>query len=202
MSTRPGTIAITGRLSFPKLWKKEASAAGAEPKYSLSIILDPNIKVCADSIERVNDTIKLVAENTWKAKADKIIASLGDRTVMFDGDDLTNSEGDEIAGYPGNFIVRAGNRKEFKRLARDKTPLTEEICSKQDIMQGGQWVDAVISVYPITDKDKGGNGIFATIEVVRYRKDGERFGAAPVNEDDFLDDLDDDEDEDDVDSMI
>lgn len=198
MTQRLGTIAITGRLSFPKLWKKESSAAGAEPKYSLSLILDPSIQVCADSIERVEAAIQEVAQKTWKEKAAKVLKSLGDRTVMFDGDSLTNSEGDEIAGYPGNMVVRAGNRKEFKRLARDKSPLTEEICAKEDIMQGGQWVDAVISVYPITDKEKGGNGIFATIEVVRYRKDGERFGAPPVDEDDYLDDLDDDEDSDEL----
>lgn len=198
MTQRLGTIAITGRLSFPKLWKKEASAAGAEPKYSSSFILDPEIKVCADSIERVEEAIKAVAKNTWKEKADKVLKSLGDRTVLFDGDSLTNSEGDEIAGYPGNMVVRAGNRKEFKRLARDKSPLTEEICSKEDIMQGGQWVDAVISIYSITDKDKGGNGIFATMEVVRYRKDGERFGAPPVDEDDYLDDLGDEDEDDDL----
>ena len=196
---RLGTFAITGRLSFPKIWKKEKSAEEGKPKYSLNIIMDPNTPSGEKSIETCERELNALAKRTWQDKGPKVLKALDRKRIpLLDGDECTNSEGDVYQGYEGMKIFKCANPREFKRLDRDKSILTEETADELNRLYGGCYVDAVVNIYAITDKARGGNGIFASIEVLRHRKDGEPFGAAPVDEDDYLDDLGDDEDEDDL----
>lgn len=195
---RLGTFALTNvRLSFPKIWKKEKSAADGKPKYSLNLLIDPDTESGAANIELIEKELNALAKRTWQDKGAKVLKALDvKRKPFLDGEDCTNSEGDVYTGYEGMKVFKAANPKDFKRLDRDKTGLTEEMASQLNRLYAGCFVDAVVNIYPITDKDKGGNGIFASIEVLRHRRDGEAFGAAPVDEDDYLDDLPDDEDDD------
>jgi hypothetical protein len=44
-------------------------------------------------------------------------------------------------------------------------------------------------LYAINDADKGGNGIFATVEAVQFSRHDTPFGAAPVDVDDAFDEI-------------
>lgn len=180
------------RLSFPKLWKPEASIEGGTPKFGAAFLMDPTTETGKANIKKLEAAIKAAATKTWAEKADKVRKTLdSDRSGLRDGDTATNGEGDVYSGYEDMKFVAASNRKRPQVLNRDKTPLTEE----DGVIYGGCYVDAVVSVWATSDKKLGGNGIFATLELVRFRKDGEPFGAAPIDADDYLADLDDDEDD-------
>lgn len=197
---RLGTFALTNvRLSFPKIWKKEKSSEEGKPKYSCNLLIDPETPAGEANIEIIEKELNALAKRTWQDKGPKVLKALDRKRIPFvDGEECTNSEGDVYQGYEGMKAFKVANPKEFKRLDRDKTVVTEEEANEKNILFGGCYVDAVVNIYAITDKAKGGNGIFASIEVLRHRKWGEPFGAAPVDEDDYLDDLPDDEDDDDL----
>lgn len=190
---REGVVVLNMvRLSFPKLWKPEASIEGGTPKFGASFLMDPDSDTGKANIKKLEAAIKAAATKTWAEKADKVRKALdSDRSGLRDGDSATNGEGDVYSGYENMQFVSASNRKRPQVLNRDKTPLTEE----DGVIYGGCYVDAVVSVWATSDKKLGGNGIFCTLELVRFRKDGEPFGAAPIDADDYLDDLDDDEDD-------
>lgn len=179
------------RLSFPKVWEKESSTPDSPPKYSLSALMKPGDQFFDQNKAAMNAAIKHAIEKEWGPdKAKKIYENIDPKRKPFrKGESFTNAEGDVYAGYEDAFVVVASNKNEFKRLDRNKTPLRE----KSEKLYGGAWVDLVVSVYPISDKAKGGNGVFATIEIVRFREDGEPFGNAAIDEDDYLDALDDDD---------
>lgn len=182
------------RLSFPKLFKAEKSTDTSAPKYSAAFLIDPETKEGKANIAAIEAAIDHVKKKTWSDKADKIFANIEwDRKPLRDGNKATNSEGDIYAGYEDMMFVQASSpeKRRPQVLNRDKSALAEE----DGVIYGGCYVDAVVSVYAVTDKDKGGNGVFASIELVRFRKDGEPFGAGPVDADDYLEDLDDEDDD-------
>lgn len=179
------------RLSFPKIFEKTKTSEEGQLKYSLSCLLDPNTAAGAENIKRVKAMQMRLAKTQWKDNAEKILkATEWDRRLLRPGEKATNAEGDVYAGYDGMVYVTASNTREIKVLNRDKSPAGK---NDQEKFYGGCYADVVLSCYTITDRKKGGNGIFATIEIVRWRGDGEPFGAAPLEENDYLDDLEDDE---------
>lgn len=191
MADRPDVVVLQSvRLSFPKLWKAESSTPDSAPKFGASFLIDPETPEGKANIKKVQAAIDFVAKKTWADKAERVLKALDEKRKAFrDGDSATNGEGDVYSGYEGMKYVSASNRKRPQILNRDKTPLTEE----DGVIYGGCYVDAVVSFYATTKKESGGNGLFATLEIVRFRKDGEAFGAAPVDADEYLDDLDDDD---------
>lgn len=190
--SRPDIVTLKNvRCSFPQYFKPKASVPGGREKYSGSFLIDPETPHGKANIAAMEAAIEHAARRAWPDKWEKILKVIErGRMCLRDGDSETNADGDTYGGYEGMMVVSAGNTRRPQIVDRDKTPLTEE----DGVIYGGCYVDAVVSVYPTSKKEQGGNGIFATLEVVRFRKDGEPFGAAPVDIDDYLSDLDDDED--------
>lgn len=191
-----GVVVLKGvRLAFPKIWKAEKATADSQPKFSATALIDPTTESGKANIKAIEAEIKRIKVETWAEKAEKIYGNIdGKRKCYGDGDDATNEEGDVYGGFEGMKFLKAANKRRPQIRDRDKSALTEE----DNRIYGGCYVDMVVSLYAITDKDKGGNGVFATLEIIRFRKDGEAFGAAPLDADDLLDDLDDDADGDDL----
>lgn len=180
------------RLAFPKVWKAEKATDTSEPKFSATALIDPDTAQGKENIKAIEAAIARVKKKTWQEKADKIYQNIDSKRKCYgDGDDATNDEGDVYGGFEGMKFLKAANKRRPQILNRDKSALSEE----DNVIYGGCYVDMVVSVYAITDKDKGGNGVFATLELIRFRKDGEAFGAAPIDADDYLDDLEEEEDE-------
>lgn len=196
MATARPDIAVLKnvRLSFPKLFKAVKSTETSAPKFSAAFLIDPDTAEGKANIKAIEAAIEHAKTKQWADKADKIYDNIDwDRKPLRDGNKATNDEGDVYAGYEDMMFVQASSpeKRRPQVLDRSKRPVTEE----DNVIYGGCYVDAVVSVYPIADKDKGGNGVFASIELVRFRRDGEPFGAGPVDADDYLDDLDDEDDD-------
>lgn len=195
-NARPDIVVLESvRLSFPKIWKMESSTPDSAPKFSANFLIDPDTATGKKNIKKIEAAIAHVKKKAWPEKTDKIFSNIETKRIAFrDGDTFTNDEGDVYAGYEDMKVVTSSNRKRFQIVDRDKSPLTEEDGKPY----GGCYVDAVVSFYAVTTKEKGGNGLFSTIELIRFRKDGEAFGAAPIDADDYLDDLPDEDEDDDM----
>ena len=186
------------RLGFPSLFTPKSATEDGVPKFSVQAIMDPATAQGKANIAALEKAFKVAAKKQWAEKADKVVKGLdAKRQGVKDGDTNTNSEGDTWAGFADMMYVTASNRKRPQVLNRDKTPITET----DNVVYGGCWADVVVSIWATADKKLGGNGLFATLELVRFRKDGEPFGAASLDADDYLDDLDEDELDDDDDAI-
>lgn len=185
------------RLSFPKLFVPTSSIADGPKKYRASFLMDPETKEGAANIKKCEDTIARLKKDTWKSKADKIRIK-EDRLCFGDGDVMgLNQEGELFDGYEGMMVIKAANGKKPTVVDKDRSPIDES----DDRIYGGCFVNAVVRLYTVTGEDKGGNGIFASLEAVQYKRKGESFGAASVDPDDVFDD-ESDEDEDEDEDMI
>lgn len=193
--SRPDVAVLKNvRLSFPHFWTPTAATEDGTKKFRGSFLIDPETADGKANLKAIKAGISHVAKEKWKDKADRIVQGLEkNRKCLRDGDDMTNEDGEIYDGYDGMMVLVSANNRRAQILDRDKTPLTEN----DDVMYAGCYVDAVVSFYAVTGKDKGGNGVFASMEIVRFRRDGEAFGAAPLDKDEYLDELDEEETEDD-----
>lgn len=196
-ATREGVVVLKNvRLSFPHLFEPTASIENGPKKFRAAFLMDPETESGQANIKKVKAAMDKAALGVWKTKekADKIRAKLdSDRSGLRDGDDCTNKEGDVYAGYEGMKVLGATNGRKPKVLRRDKSVIDSTESAE---IYAGCYVNAVVSVWATNSEKHGGNGIFATLEIVQYAKAGEPFGAAELDEDDYLEDMGDEDDDD------
>lgn len=194
---REGVVTLKKvRLSFPHLFEPTASVENGPKKYRAAFLMDPETPEGKANLKVLGAAFDKAALGVWKTKekSDKIRAKLdSDRSGVRDGEDATNKEGDVYAGYEGMKFITASNGKNPKVLRRDKSVIDS---TKAAEIYGGCYVNAVVSVWATNQEKHGGNGMFATLEIVQYHSKGEPFGAAQLDEDDYLDDMGDEDDED------
>lgn len=199
MSSRPDVVVLQNvRLGFPKLFTAEASVENGRLKYSAHAIIDPETAEGKANIEKIKAAVKHVGTQEWGDKYAAVFKNLEkNRKAYRLGDTHTNSEGDIYAGYEGMHMVVAGRQEHQGRpqtLDRKKNPVVES----DGVIYAGCYVDMIVSFYAVSGKERGGNGVFASLELVRFRGDGEAFGGglgadAARSMLDELDDLDDEE---------
>lgn len=184
------------RLSYAHLDEAEASVANGPKKYSASFIIDPKSESGKKVLAKAKAAFRAACEGEkkWAGKVDKIVPAIdADRKALRNGDSITNEEGDTPEEYQGMFVVKATRPEKQKRpvvLSRRKEKVEP---GDEQFPYSGCYVDAVVRFYTITDKDKGGNGIFCGLEAVRFRRDGEAFGNSRSVDPDAFEDLDDDD---------
>jgi hypothetical protein len=178
------------RASYLHIWKAQASVKDGKLKFSANFLIDPETADGKKNIKKCNAAVNAVAKEEWGDKFEKILAAIAtDRMNFRAGETFTNDEGDIYAGYEDQMVAKGANERKFPIVDRAKQPTTES----DGVIYSGCYVDAVLRFYTVSGKDKGGNGVFASLEAIRFRRDGEAFGAAPVDVDDVFDDLPDDE---------
>lgn len=181
------------RLSYPHLIEKQKANEDAEPKYSCAFIIDPSTKDGKRNIKLIEKALDEACMKEWKKPFSKMRFK-EDRCCYFSGDDVFDSDGNPKIGYEGMMIIKASNKNRVDLRHRDKSVVEPD----DSPFFGGCYGEAIIRLY---GTPKGGsNGLFASLELVRYVRKGEAFGAGPVD-DSILDDLDDDEDEDEDDLL-
>lgn len=175
------------RLSFPQLF--EAKAVGddpnGKPRFSCSFLIDPKDKANVTAIKAAIDKI---TKEKFNGKP------LPDANQPFrDGNDK------DWDGYEGMMYLSANRNEKTSSggnnrptvVDRDNSPLSADDGKPY----GGCYVDAIVRFYSLGGKgdkpSKYGKKICCSLETVRFRKDGEPFGAARAS----LDDLPDIEDE-------
>jgi hypothetical protein len=170
------------RLSFPKLFQAEAFQDGQTPRYQATFLLDAD----DPQVDTIKDAIKKVAQGKWKDKAPKTVAFNGGKSCAGLGDDL-----DKVYdGYENAVYIRAGNTKRVTIVDRDLTPLVEEDGKPY----AGCYVNATLSLW--AQDNQFGKRVNGSLRAVQFVKDGESFGAGPVDaasEFDALDDADSDD---------
>lgn len=187
------------RLSFPHLFEPSASKEDGPKKFRATFLMDPNTPEGKANIKVINAAMDKawggVFKELSKEKSDKLRSKLdSDRSGLRDGDDATNQQGDVYSGYEGMMYIGSTNGRKPKVLRRNKSVIDSTEAAE---IYAGCYVNAVISIWATKQEKHGGAGIFATLEIVQYHSKGEPFGAAELDEDDYLDAMEDEEDDDD-----
>lgn len=171
------------RLSFPTLEKPETPKGyeNSEPKYSSTLLLDPSIKEQKDQIVMVNNEIKRLIKEAWGEKPPKMkpidCFGKGEKQVSLQTNEVYD-------GYQGMFFVSASNKKRPLLLSRTKDILSPE--EGGHIFYGGCFVDCNINMW--VQDNQYGQAIRCSLRGIRFRADGEEFGAGSASADEFEDD--------------
>lgn len=150
------------RLSFPHLFHAHAAEEGQEPKFGAAFIMD-NEKHAAllDHIDKVIDRLAL---DYWKKKVPF-------KRCLRDGNEKADKE-----GYgDGVSFISASRKTRPAVVDRQVNPLTEE----DGVIYAGCYVNATIRLW--VQDNKFGKRVNAELRAVQFLKDGDSFGAAPVN---------------------
>lgn len=189
------------RLSYPHLAKPHASVKDGPLKFRATFLMDPSTPEGKKAVAQCKAAAERICKEAWpKAKKPPIKA---DRKCLKKGDEFVSATTGEVKeGYDGQVVLTTSSDDRPLVLHRNKKPIGESDINR--ILYAGCRVEAMVRFYAITDPDKGGNGLFATVEGVRFFADDESFGRQAMDADEF-DDLnddegfDDDEDDDDAD---
>lgn len=164
-ATDPNVIKLTNvRLSYPQLFVAKPPEEGKEPVFSASFLLDK--KQHAGLIKEIEKLTERVALDEFKKKV------VLKRTPLRDGNEKEDKEGygDEV------MFVSARNAKRPVVVDRDLTPL----AVTDPRPYAGCYVNATVRLFAY-DHKTGGKGVSASLRGVQFVKDGESFGASPVN---------------------
>jgi len=183
------------RLSFPKLHKPEAFGGG-EPKYSASFLLDPESDTGKQNIKLFKQALDEACKAKWGDDKGKWPKFKQDHKCFRDGNDF------EYDGYADMKVISSSERKPPMLLNRDKTPLNEAECMQRDVLEAGDYVNAVINIWCYDTKTEEGmpvKGYGANLRAVQFIEVGERFGGGePIDGDEWFDDIDDGGEEDEL----
>lgn len=199
-----GRFKILVRLSFCKVFEKTASFEGGKLKYRTNGLLYKESAEGQANIKVVNQAIAALVKKEWPTRADdlkKFRDLLGDgpkgRWPLHDGDGYLDGEGDVREGYQGVRYLKLTNDRMVK--IRDRRGNDVEDEDKFEMFQSGHWAVAHAHLFPIKTKDKGGNGIFTTLNALQFFKTDEVFAGGGIPDDEIDDYGDDESDGDDLD---
>lgn len=167
------------RLSYEAIFKPKkfggASGDGEdEPAYQGSFIFekkDPQVDKCWEIIDGLLD--EEFNGKPPKLKDDKFA--------------LRNDK--DEPEYAGRWYVAARNKKRPKVIDRNKEPLYAEDGKPYS----GCYVNAIVRFW--VQNNKWGKRVNASLEAVQFRKDGEAFGADPVDTDEAFDEVEEDDED-------
>lgn len=171
------------RLSFAQSLYKAKPFGGSdgdgEPNHSANFLIDPETREGKVNIEKMEDAIDhAIANHAWKdGKKPKFSEA---KLPLRDGNNH------DYDGYEDMMYVSASNKKKPRILDIDKLDVQE---GDDGAPYSGCLVDAIVRVW--AQDNKWGKRINASLEGVRFRDDGDAFGAAPLDPDEFDDDEDD-----------
>lgn len=182
------------RLSYPTLRHKKAATKGGKEKFSASFLMDPTTPEGQTAIKKAQAAVVAAEiEHYGEGKAGFIKKVVEDpkRIALLKGERCKNQEGEVYSGYEGMIALKTSADRRPLLLARNKTEV--DIEDIEDAFYGGLICDATVSFFCISDQEKGGNGLFCTVESIRSRETGEPFGGNRRATADDYDDLDDDD---------
>lgn len=174
----PNVIRLNNvRLSYPNLFVAKAIEEGKEEKYSAAFLLDK--KQHAPLIKQIEEATARVALDQFKKKVPL------KRTPLRDGNERSDKEGygDDV------MFINASETRRPAVVDRDLSPLTKDDPKPY----AGCYVNATIRLFAY-DHPKGGKGVSAALRAVQFVRDGESFGAGPVNAEDEFEPVTDDVD--------
>lgn len=178
-------IIKNARLSFPALFKPEASQDGGSPRYKVSLLLDPKDEGNKAQLLELKATI----DEMWSEHVKKPGTKAPREKTCLKKDGPWD-------GYEGMWYISAARAESQGKpvlLGRRKDALPDNSTE----LYAGCYVNAKIRLYA-HEHPKSGKRINASIEVVQKAREGTPFGAGPASIDD-MPDVDDAPDADDLD---
>jgi len=172
----PNIITLSGRLSYPNLFEAVKVMDNPTLKFSAALIMDK--KADAKSIKAVQARIDALVKETFKGKAIP-----ADKLCLKDG-----STKDKPGYGDGVMFIAASTETRPVVVDRDKTPLV----AQDGKPYAGCYVNMSVRLW--AQDNKFGKRINATLRWVQFAKDGEAFGAAPVDTDEIEEVADDSDD--------
>lgn len=165
------------RASYPHLSKPWAKDDAGTPKFSITGIGE----------KKTHDEVKnLCVEVINKLVKDQNLGTIGaQHKFCRNGDDSGKPENEDC------WLFVASERAERRPAVRTRTgsvAATEEI---DDLVYAGCYVNILIR--PWAQNNQYGKKINANLVAVQFARDGERFGEAPISDDDVWDAVEDDE---------
>lgn len=177
------------RLSFEHLFTPSASAKDGPLKYRGSFLMDPATPEGKRNISLCEKAIKEVEQETFKRTG---VQYKPDRCAFKDGNTCVSERTGEVYdGYADMMVVSANNAKRVPVV--DRNP-SIALAADDGRPYSGCFVNALIRFYGVKGADKGGLGMFASLEAVQFVRDGEAFGAAPVDAEAVFENVEGDED--------
>lgn len=152
------------RLSFCQALFSAKSFEDSERKFSSTFLLDK--KIHAKEIKEVEAAVAKLAKEKFKGKVPGSMSS-----CLRDG-----TEKDHLGGYDETMMfIAAHNKKRPVVVDREVNPVAEE----DDLIYAGCYVNAAISLW--VQDNKWGKRVNAQLRAVQFVKDGEAFGADPID---------------------
>lgn len=196
----PRTVQLLGvRGSFTDALvekKKTANTDDAKEKYGCNLILEttgPMAQYFEANKAKIRAALEAAGEQAWK-NPDAYKGLMEDdpkRLCYRKGERFKNQETSEVyKGYAGNWAISGGTPGGGQRRPKLYDRRKREVPEKDiaEVFFGGCYFDVVVSFY---GTDKGGRGIFCTIEAIRSREEGERMAGGWTGGADAFDDLED-----------
>ena len=169
------------RLSFPKLFKPQASVEGGDLKYSAAFLIDPSTEEGAANLKKVEAAIAATKSAKWGAKVPKM-----KHEALSDGNEK------DYDGYKDVMVVGAADQRPPVLIDRDRSPLNEATCMSENKLYPGCYVNAVVLFWAYDNKF--GKGMGANLKAVQFADHGEDLsGATTIDVDSEFDDLDGDD---------
>ena len=163
------------RLSFPSVFERSVFK-GKEGKYKATLLIP---KEDTKTLNRIKSLMKaVVAERRVKVPSDKYCLS--------NGDDY------EYDGYEDHMALTASSNRRPTVVGRDLTPLTDD----DEVIYAGCYVNALVGFW--VQNNEFGKRVNANLFGIQFVRDGDAFGAGPVDVTKEFDKMDSDEDEDDM----
>jgi Protein of unknown function (DUF2815) len=192
-----GLIKAMVRLSYCNILRKTASVKNGSLKYRTNGLIYKNTPEGKATKAVLDKAVAKLVEDKWPGKnPEKFLASFDSKRVpIFDGDKNLNDDGDVKEHFEDTWYVKLTNDKKPKLKARNGQDAEEE--EKDEMFVSGYWAIAYFHLYAVKDEDKGGKGIFITLDALQYFKKDEQFSGGGID-DDEIEDYGDEDDGDDA----
>ena len=199
-----GRVKLEGvRLGFPSLWqpqkvqRKDDSGEQSESraKFQAEFLIPKGSDLTGVTAGKRMPIMKALEA----ARHSALVKKLGEQNagkMKIKAANYCVKDGDEETydSHQGHWFVRSRNVRRPKVVGRDKRDLSEA----DGIIYSGCYVNAVVTLWYQAAGKRDDNpvphGVYGSLEAVQFVRDGEAFGAPPIDVDEEFDDLVDDGD--------
>lgn len=154
--------------------------------------------------EQISAAMKKAIEAKWPGQNKKIPAT---ERCFVDGEPKDEDTGERTPlyeGYEGKYVLKANQRVSIEEWEEDKKNPVQLLgprkgadgkfprlkgSAAEELFYSGGFYDIVVSIWAYDgSKRNHKNRVSCTLEVVKFKRHGEAFGAGMVNAEDYLDD--------------
>ena len=203
----PGRIRIDGvRLSFGDVFRPRSftgdDGTDTKERFKSNFLIPKNPDGRTSDLTAVyRGQSGPIMEQLKKAKFAAIAAKIGEQEAQkmirkIEPGQYAVRDGDfkTYDGYEGHWFLSAASERAPQVRGRDKRPLTAE----DGVIYSGCYVNAIVTLWYQPAGKRGTrtvpNAVWAALDAIQFVRDGDAFGAAPVNVDEEFDDLTDESD--------